>query len=64
MLRTVYPLICHHRGEKDDWSRRAKIDGSWHQPSRANPIDMTQWYKQKQRQMKAGILLKEILMNK
>jgi hypothetical protein len=64
MLRTVFPLIWHHRGKKDDWSRRAKLDVSLHQPLRANPIELTQWYKQKQRQMKAGILLKEILLNK
>ncbi|MFC0188582.1 DUF2515 family protein [Fictibacillus aquaticus] len=64
MLRTVYPFIWHHRGEKNDWSITAKVKHSWYKPLSVESLDMTQWYKQKQRQLKAGILLKEILLNK
>ncbi|MFC7370555.1 DUF2515 family protein [Fictibacillus iocasae] len=64
MLRRVYPFIQHHRSDKTDWSKRSSVNPSWFCPVHQETTEMTEWYKQKQRQLKAGILLKEILLKK
>nr|WP_285876926.1 DUF2515 family protein [Fictibacillus phosphorivorans] len=64
MLRMVYPIVNHHRKTMKDWYRNGMNLEVFYKPSKniEKPY-LTDWYKQKQRQIKMGILLKEWIQN-
>lgn len=60
MLRMAFPLVKHHRKGTKDWYRRNMNTEKYYSPVKhMDKICLTDWYKQKQRQLKIGILLKE-----
>ncbi|MFS0863360.1 DUF2515 domain-containing protein [Fredinandcohnia sp. 179-A 10B2 NHS] len=59
-LRTTYPVIKHHRDETKDWYRGKRNKRWFHEVKLDSQLDITDWYLKKQKQLQAGILLKEL----
>ncbi|WP_139343138.1 DUF2515 family protein [Fictibacillus arsenicus] len=65
MLRMAYPIVRHHRKPMKDWYRKGmNTDVFYHPVKSIQQPCLTDWYKQKQRQIKIGILLKEWIQNR
>ncbi|TLS35874.1 DUF2515 domain-containing protein [Pseudalkalibacillus caeni] len=61
-LRMEYPVVTHTRLDREDWFKIEKQVIRHYKPlSVTVPTHLTDWYKTKQKQIKAGILLKEII---
>lgn len=59
-LRLSFPVIQHHAAKRSDWYKKNMPTEKFY--GEVKPlvnICLTDWYKQKQRQLKIGILLKE-----
>nr|WP_246625092.1 DUF2515 family protein [Fictibacillus nanhaiensis] len=64
LLRTVYPVIQHRRNFSKDWFKRGmRLNGYYKKIKPIHEPCLTDWYKQKQRQLKMVILLKEWMQN-
>ncbi|WP_035323359.1 DUF2515 family protein [Peribacillus kribbensis] len=61
-LRAVYPAIQHSRGQGGAWEDKRKIKKKWYKSleNSFNP-ELTGWYKDKQLQLQAGILVKRLV---
>nr|WP_246140955.1 DUF2515 domain-containing protein [Bacillus marasmi] len=60
-LRTTYPVISHHIHEHQDWSEFRKIKKAWYKPiHHKRPIFLTDWYIEKQKQMRTLIGIEEM----
>ncbi|WP_172827355.1 DUF2515 family protein [Fictibacillus arsenicus] len=65
LLRMVYPIVHHHRKSTKDWYRKGmNTEVFYHPVKKIQKPCLTDWYKQKQRQIKIGILLKEWIQNR
>ncbi|WP_322741821.1 DUF2515 family protein [Fictibacillus phosphorivorans] len=63
-LRIAFPIIEHHKANTRDWYQRRMNTEKFYEPVKPlHGIVLTDWYKQKQRQLKIGILLKEWMMH-
>ena len=60
-LRSTYPIIKHHRDQIEDWSKKRRLKRKWRsgEVKHLHPIEMTEWYLQKQQQIRKAIALKE-----
>lgn len=59
-LRTTYPIISHLLHEKQDWSKEGRVKKAWYKPiHHKHPILLTDWYLNKQSQMKTLIGIEE-----
>ncbi|MED3571901.1 DUF2515 domain-containing protein [Cytobacillus praedii] len=60
-LRCTYPIVNHHRHYRSDWSEFCRIKKKWmnQMVEHKHPIHITDWYVQKQNQLKKGIFLSE-----
>lgn len=58
-LRCTYPIIHHQIHERCDWSKKTSIKEQWRQISKHkySSIEVTDWYKNKQRQLKKAIYI-------
>ena len=62
MLRMIYPIVEHGIHEYDDWFNRSKIKRSWYkEPKQKYPWVLTEWFEQKQKQLKKMALLKMVI---
>jgi hypothetical protein len=60
ILRLVYPVIKHKKAEGKDWFLKKKDTERFYKPIEPlQKVNLTDWYKQKQRQLKIAVLLKE-----
>ncbi|MED1205034.1 DUF2515 family protein [Heyndrickxia acidicola] len=58
-LRTVYPIIEHHLHEQMDWSLKKNTEEQKLPPiSVLHPIQVTDWFLEKQKKMRRMVLLK------
>lgn len=65
LLRMVYPIVNHHRKSMKDWYKKGmNTEVFYHPVKKIQKPCLTDWYKQKQRQLKIGILLKEWLQHR
>jgi Protein of unknown function (DUF2515) len=63
-LRLAFPIIEHNRSNTGDWYRKNMNTEKFYEPVKPlHSILLTDWYKQKQRQLKIGILLKEWILH-
>jgi hypothetical protein len=63
-LRTVYPFVSHNKQISKDWFINSKFLKKFYKPVKPiKTICLTDWYKQKQRQMKIAVLAKEWIQN-
>lgn len=62
-LRTVFPVIQHHRHQIEDWSKTKGVPFTWrHTPvHHRHPIHLTDWYLEKKDQLEAMLLMKSAL---
>ncbi|MDM5316154.1 DUF2515 family protein [Fictibacillus sp. b24] len=59
-LRVAFPVIKHHSSNRVDWYKKNMNTEKFYGAVKPlHKICLTDWYKQKQRQLKIGILLKE-----
>jgi hypothetical protein len=64
LLRLVYPIVNHSNEQQTDWYQKGLQTEKFYQPiKKIHKPCLTDWYKQKQRQIKIGILLKEWIQN-
>ncbi|WNB93767.1 DUF2515 family protein [Bacillus sp. NEB1478] len=64
LLRMVYPWIEHSRTPARDWNLKWKNTERFYKPvKKPSQVCLTDWYKQKQRQLKIGVLLKEWVLH-
>jgi hypothetical protein len=64
-LRTAYPVITHARQYTKDWFKKGTSMERYYKPVKIQgDFNLTDWYKQKQRQLKIAILMKEWYQHK
>ncbi|PLT28370.1 DUF2515 family protein [Peribacillus deserti] len=63
-LRTVYPVINHHRNGTELWDTHRKIKKKWLIEQSVEKAELTRWYKSKQKQLEAGVAVFSLLMRK
>ncbi|WP_315970025.1 DUF2515 domain-containing protein [Bacillus massilinigeriensis] len=63
-LRTTFPVIEHRLGKWNDWSKKRRILRRWKNPKvkHIQPIHLTNWYVQKQKQLRWYIRIKNLLV--
>lgn len=63
-LRTQFPIINHHIGKQEDWSRKKKIKKQWLEKNARpeKPYPLTTWFKKKQRKLHRGIGITKLLI--
>lgn len=61
-LRSEYPVVKHHRDDVHDWSLSKRFQRRWFSEriDHRHPIQLTEWYKEKQKQLHAVINLKDL----
>ena len=65
-LRSVYPVIHHHRSDFTDWYNEKtakKISKYYGEPDFIEKYDLTNWYYQKQNQLRIAARLEQWLLN-
>ncbi|QOY35806.1 DUF2515 family protein [Anaerobacillus isosaccharinicus] len=65
-LRSVYPVIHHHRSDFTDWYNEKtakKIAKYYREPDLIEKYDLTDWYYQKQNQLQIAARLEQWLLN-
>jgi len=62
-LRCTFPYISHQRRDMKDWSRKSSIPKKWTQKSikHVHSVKLTDWYADKQKQIKKCAYLMEFL---
>lgn len=61
-LRMVFPIIDHYRGDNEDWSLSCRIPMKWYKdPVIEETIFLTDWYREKQKQLHKLVLFKQLL---
>lgn len=62
-LRCTFPLINHRKQEIDDWSKRRPLKKIWmeEEVKHVHPIELTEWYLNKQRHIQIAIKIKKWL---
>ncbi|WNS73995.1 DUF2515 domain-containing protein [Bacillus sp. DTU_2020_1000418_1_SI_GHA_SEK_038] len=62
-LRCTFPLIKHRKLKAVDWSKNRRLKRKWFKENveHNHPIELTEWYINKQTQIKKAISLKEIV---
>lgn len=65
ILRLTFPIISHHIHQYEDWSNRKEIKAKWTRQvvEHRHPIDLTSWFRKKQRRLHKGIELKETIFS-
>lgn len=64
-LRATYPIVYHHRSDFSDWfhgKKRPTINKFFQEPTIKPPIDLTEWYYKKQRQLQLAAKIEEKLV--
>ncbi|MBM7692606.1 hypothetical protein JOC77_002036 [Peribacillus deserti] len=62
-LRTIYPVINHHRSSVELWDKHRKIKNKWLKPEKSpENAELTAWYKNKQKQLEAGVTIYRLLV--
>jgi hypothetical protein len=60
-IRNTFPVVSHHVSQYEDWSEKRAVKRSWYYQSKhRHTIHLTNWYKQKQKQIQAFISLGEL----
>jgi hypothetical protein len=61
-LRLTFPVIRHHIHHYEDWSKSRRIKSKWfsRKVKHRHPVLLTTWFKNKQRKLHRGILLKHV----
>ncbi|MEH7345275.1 DUF2515 family protein [Bacillus sp. JJ1532] len=62
-LRCTFPLIKQRKHKAEDWSKNKRLKRKWLKENveHIHPIELTEWYMNKQAQIKKAINLKEIV---
>lgn len=61
-LRTIYPVIEHHRHDIDEWYTGQREIKKWFKaPKLSRKYDITKWYMKKQKQLHSAIIAENLL---